>query len=136
MRKRFRQVIRLPKGWKSQFRSAVLDVIALAKYSLASAQGWASEHSHHNARKKIDGERRDQDILLQREEIRINDARMGHLPPHRRPHYPPPERMAILELRAARNWSLAQTARVFLVTEATISSWMHRLDEEGPEALV
>jgi transcriptional regulator with XRE-family HTH domain len=44
--------------------------------------------------------------------------------------------MAILELRAARGWSASQTADSFLVTPATIASWMHRLDEEGPEALV
>ena len=46
---------------------------------------------------------------------------MRHLPPLRRPYYPPPERMAILEIKAARNWSLAQTAKAFLVTSATIS---------------
>ena len=36
----------------------------------------------------------------------------------------------------ARNWSLVQTAKAFLVTSATISSWLRRLDEEGPDALV
>jgi len=36
----------------------------------------------------------------------------------------------------ARSWSLAQTARTFLVTPLTISSWMARLDEDGPDALV
>ena len=44
--------------------------------------------------------------------------------------------MAILELRAARGWSLEQTARRFLVTAATIAAWMKKLDEEGPDALV
>ena len=61
---------------------------------------------------------------------------MARIAPHRRPHYPPTERMAILNLRAARGWSLEQTARTFLVTGATIASWMKRVDEEGPEALV
>src|SRR5207245_8294925 len=37
---------------------------------------------------------------------------------------------------AARDWSLAQTARTLLVTPVTIASWMGRLDEEGPNALV
>ena len=55
---------------------------------------------------------------------------------HRRPHYPPTARLAILELRAARCWTLAQAARIFLVSPLTITSWMGRLDEEGPEALV
>ncbi|MEN6451708.1 MAG: DDE-type integrase/transposase/recombinase [Thermoguttaceae bacterium] len=61
---------------------------------------------------------------------------MTQIPPHRRPQYPPTERMAILELKAARSWSLEQTAKAFLVTAATIASWMKRLDEEGPDALV
>jgi putative transposase len=44
--------------------------------------------------------------------------------------------MSILELKAMEAWSLEQTAKAFLVTPATISSWMNRLDEQGPEALV
>jgi putative transposase len=44
--------------------------------------------------------------------------------------------MQILELRAARGWSLQQTADTFLVTAATLRSWMNRLEETGPSALV
>src|SRR5207249_9976980 len=76
------------------------------------------------------------EILLLREESRIKDVRMDQIRPQRRPHYPPVERLAILELRAARGWSLAQTAARFLVTPLTISSWTTRLDEEGADALV
>jgi transcriptional regulator with XRE-family HTH domain len=61
---------------------------------------------------------------------------MAQISPHRRPYYPPTERMAILELRAARGWSREQTADAFLVTAATISSWIKRVDEDGPDALV
>jgi hypothetical protein len=61
---------------------------------------------------------------------------MNRIPAQRRPHYPSIERMAILEPRAARGRSLSQTARRFLVTPATIASWMQRLDDEGPDALV
>lgn len=61
---------------------------------------------------------------------------MLRIPAQRRPHYPPTERLAILELRAARAWSLSQTARHLLITTATVASWMGRLDEEGPKALV
>jgi len=42
MAKQPKQEIRLPKGWKSRIRSAVLHVIALAKYSWASAHGLTS----------------------------------------------------------------------------------------------
>jgi transposase InsO family protein len=61
---------------------------------------------------------------------------MQAIAPHRRPFYPPTERMEILELRAARGWTVEQTAEAFLVTPATIRSWMQRLNECGAEALV
>jgi DNA-directed RNA polymerase specialized sigma24 family protein len=61
--------------------------------------------------------------------MRIKDARTARIPAHQRPHYLPTERLAILELRAARGWSLAQTAAVFQVTTGTIASWTKRLDE-------
>jgi len=75
-------------------------------------------------RQQAEEERLRQAIQLLREEIRIKDARMEQLEAHRRPHYPPTERLAILELRAARGWSLAQTARIFLVSPLTIASWI------------
>jgi transposase InsO family protein len=60
---------------------------------------------------------------------------MARIAPHQRPLYPPTERMAILEVKAARGWSLEQAAKAFLVTAATIASWMGRVDEQGPAAL-
>ena len=61
---------------------------------------------------------------------------MKRVAAHKRPHYAPIERLSILELRAARSWSMQQTADAFLVTAATITSCMKRIDEEGPDALV
>ena len=60
----------------------------------------------------------------------------ARMPPRRRPHYGPMQRMRILKLKAARGWSASQTARVFAVTEETITSWLKRVDEEGDRALV
>jgi hypothetical protein len=87
----------LPKGRKLRVRSAVVSVISLARYSLAVAHGQASNR-HGNVRAEC--ERLTQEVIQLREELRIKDARMAHLPPHRRPHYPPVERMA----RVATNW--------------------------------
>jgi len=126
----------LPRGWPRRVRSAVVQVISLARTSLALTQGWASESMNGQLRRRAEGDRLQSEIQLLREEIRIKDVRMEQLEAHRRPHYPPTERLAILEVRAARGWSLAQTARIFLVTPLTIASWMGRLDEEGPDALV
>ena len=128
--------IPFPKGWKKQVRSAVLQVIPLAQYATIYTRSWAADSTNQRVRLKADLDRANQKIALLCEELRIKDSRLARIDPHRRPHYPPTERMAILQLRAARGWSLQQTARVFHVTGATISSWMKRLEEEGAGALV
>ena len=81
-------------------------------------------------------ERFQPEISLLREEIRIKDARMEQIEPHRRPCYQPTARSAKIQLRAAHGWSLAQTAQTHLVCSLTIASWTGRFGEEGPEALV
>jgi len=103
---------------------------------MAAVRGWASDSMNSSLRRRSEIDRLQQEVQLLREEIRIKDARMQHIEAQKRPHYPPTERLAILELRAARSWSLAQTARTFLVTPLTIASWTVRLDEEGADALV
>ena len=109
----------LPRFWSRRVRSAVIHVVSLAQASLAASRGWASESLNTSLRRRAEIDRLQQEIRLLREEIRIKDARMQHLDPQKRPHYPPTARLTILELRAARHWSLAQTARTFLVTPLT-----------------
>ena len=124
------------EGWKKQVRSAVLHVVALAQYAATSTRGWGRGLHNTRVRLKAEWDRANQELLLLREEIRIKDARLARIAPHRRPHYPPTERMAILQLKATRAWSLEQTARVFQLTAATVASWLKRVDEQGPDALV
>ncbi|MHC5070902.1 MAG: DDE-type integrase/transposase/recombinase [Planctomycetota bacterium] len=76
------------------------------------------------------------EITLRNEELAIKDDRLGRVPPRRRPHYGPTQRMRILKLKAARGWSSSEAARVFAVTEETIASWLKRVDEGGERALV
>ncbi len=128
--------IPLPKSWGTHVKSAMIHVIALAQYALTYCRSWAADSSNGRVRLKAENDRLEQELALRQEEIRIKDARMARMAPARRPHYPPTERMAILELRASRGWSLEQTAKVFLVTAETISSWIRRVDEAGSEALV
>ncbi len=128
--------IPLPRGWNQKVRSAVLHVLSLAQYTAVYTRSWAADSANQRVRLKADLDRADQENALLGEEMRIKDARVARIDPHRRPHYPPTERMAILELRAARGWSLEQTARVFHLSAATVASWMKRLDEEGADALV
>lgn len=127
---------RLPKQWPKFARSAVLHVVSLASTAMTLARGRLHEKErgsrvHADELVALQGE-----IELLREEIRIRDDRMARLDPCRRPHYQPIGRMAILELRARRGWSLGDTARRFLVEARTISSWMKRLDDADERALV
>ncbi len=128
--------IPLPKGWKPLVRSAVLHVISLAHFSIVRASGRAASSGNMRVRLNAKNDRLKQEVALLREEIRIKETRMACISPQRRPHYAATERMAILELRAARGWSLKQTASEILVTASTIASWMKRLSEAGPETLV
>jgi len=128
--------IPLPKSWGTHVKSAILHVIALGQYALTYSRSWAADSSNQRVRLKAECDRLEQEVALRGEEIRIKDVRMAQIGPQRRPHYPATERMAILELRATRGWSLEQAAKVFLVTADTISSWMRRIDETGSEALV
>jgi transposase InsO family protein len=113
-----------------------LHVISLAHLSIIYARGWAANSWNARVRLQAQLEEAQTENGQLREELRIKDARMSSLEPHRRPHYRPTERLAILELRAAIGWSTAQTAKRFLVQPATIASWMKRIDEGGKGALL
>jgi hypothetical protein len=128
--------IALPKGWQGCVKSAVVHVISLAHYAIVYARAWAADSINARVRLAAENDQLHEECALLREELRINDTRIAQLAPQRRPHYCPHERMAILELRAARGWSLKQTADTFLVTPATIASWVKRIDEQGANALL
>ena len=131
-----RRNLRLPKGWPGRVRASTIQAISLAHFSLTFARGVAVNSINERMRLQAEVDRFRQEVALLGEELRIKDARMLRIPAQRRPHYPPTERLAILELRAARAWSTAETARGLLVTPLAVSSWMTRLDDEGPDVLV
>ncbi len=91
--------LRLPPSWSRQARSAILHALSRARIAPLAATD-----------RVADSVRLEREVSLLREELRIKDARMERVPPHRRPHYQAVERLAILELRAARGWSAVQTA--------------------------
>ena len=128
--------IPLPSGWPDCVRSAVIYVISLAHYAITCARSWAANSINARVRLAAENDRLKQENQLLREEIRIKDTRLAKINPRHRPYYPPTERMAILELKAVRGWSLAQTARAFLVEPKTIATWLKRVDEDGPSVLV
>ena len=107
--------IPVPSGWPSNVKSAVLHIISLAHYAITYARGWAANSINARVRLAAENDQLKHESQLLREELRIKNARMAKIDPRRRPYYPPTERMAILELKAARGWSLAQTTRAVLV---------------------
>lgn len=128
--------IPLPRRWSSRIKSAILRAISLAHYAIIDARGLAADAVNPQARLAAEIERLEAEVALLREELAIKDARLRRILPHRRPHYRPTERMRILELKAARGWSAAQTARTFLLDQQTVADWLRRVDEAGPDALV
>ena len=109
----------LPRGWTRFVNSTMVRVVALAQVATAGALG----------RPKQSRGRLEQELALRAEELRILHARLARVAPPRRPHYSPVERMAILELRAARGWTVGETAGRFLVSPDTVSTWRLRIDE-------
>ena len=126
----------IPKSWPRDIKSTVLRVISLAHYAITYARGWAANSINARVRLQAKLNVALEEIAKLREELRIKDARMARINPQKRLHYPAVERMAILELKAVRGWSLSQTAKAFLVTPATIGSWLKRIDESSSSALV
>jgi transposase InsO family protein len=136
MSKKSYRSVPLPAAWPKHVHSAVLHAISLAAAALTATRGWAADHSSSRVRLRAKIERLEQEMEQLREELRLKDARLSRVPAHERPHYPPVERLAILQLRAARGWSVRQTAERFHLSPVTLSNWMRRLEERGPDALV
>jgi hypothetical protein len=126
----------LPDCWPESVRSAMLQVISLAHWAVTYSRSWCADSPLARVRLKGQLEHAREEICMLREEIRIKDARMTKIPARHRPFYPATERMAILELKAARGWNTEQTASAFLLEADTIRSWKRRVDEEGHRPLV
>ena len=127
-----RPPIRLPRQWSRHVKSGVLHAISLASVVLAHARGQATGRRRLAAQL----ERAEAENALLREELSIKDGRWQRSRSRRRPHYTPIQRMRILQLRAARGWTLEKTARVFLLDLHTLQLWMRRLDEQGERDLI
>ncbi|MBI2374898.1 MAG: hypothetical protein HYV07_12960 [Deltaproteobacteria bacterium] len=111
----------LPKQWPKKVRAALVTVLAIATIILTRTRAYAANSPISRVRLQAALDHTKTELALLREELRLKDARLARLDARKRPHYKPAERLAILELRAARGWSLAETARHPLVEPATIS---------------
>ena len=124
--------IRLPTQSSKHVNAGVLHAISLASVALACARGRATDQR----RLCTQLEQATSEIALLREELSIKDGRWERSHSRRRPHYTPTQRMRILQLRAARGWTLEKTARVCLFDLQTLQIWMRRLDEQGERDLI
>src|SRR5687768_6896238 len=98
------QSLPLPSHWTHSVQAAILHVLSLAHYVLVTTRSWAANGVNDRVRLAAKADQFEHEIALLREEIRIKDARQARIPPPQRPHYQPTERLAILELHAARGW--------------------------------
>jgi len=94
--------ILLPRGWQDCVKSAVLHAIALDYYAIVYARAWAADSINARVRLAAENDQLHETCALLREELRIKDTRIAQIAPKPRPHSRPHERMAILELCAAR----------------------------------
>ena len=111
----------IPRGWTKSVNSTIVRAIALAQLALTTARS--------RSKQEVSAGRFEQELALVREELRLIKARLERVAPHKRPHYAAVERLAILELQAARGWNAAETARRFLVTPETLHAWHRRIDD-------
>ncbi len=126
----------LPRGWTKTVRSSVLHAISIAGIALTRAWGSAATSRNRKTSLLAELDRAKTEIALLNEELTIKNDRLARVPSRRRPHYRPTDRMRILQLKAARGWSTAQTSEAFAVSEDTIATWLRRIDEDCERELV
>ena len=76
------------------------------------------------------------ELELLRRELDIFRSQRETLLPHRRPDYHPSQRLAILQLRRLRGWSIKKTARYFVVHPNTLHTWIKAIEGSGRSSLI
>jgi len=122
------ETLPLPKGWAANVRNTLLNVLGLARIALLTGRQFLIKEGDVLSAKTY---RLEAEVEMLREELRIIGARMETIDARRLPQYTPLQRMAILELRAMRGWSKAETARRFFVSAETIAAWNQRADDDS-----
>lgn len=94
--------IPLPRRWPRLAKQALLAAVGLERLALLEVRAGFDDSPDPAAAQTAEIDRLREQLALRDEEIRILRTRLDHVPPSRRPHYPPRERLAILELRSKR----------------------------------
>src|SRR5690606_33602438 len=121
----------LPRGWPKHVRSGILHVIGLAPTAITLARSWAVNIRIARLRLAGENDRLKTEVALLNRELDLFRARFERIPAKNRPHFSPPQRLDVLQLKASRAWSNAQLARRLLLAPSTVANWLKRLDEHG-----
>jgi putative transposase len=65
---------------------------------------------------------------LLRRELEVFRAQREALKPHRRPDYPPEQRLAILQIMRLRGWNAVVTAKRFVLHPNTVRAWVQTVE--------
>jgi len=76
------------------------------------------------------------EVDLLHREVEVFRAQREGLPPHRRPDYRPEQRLAILQLRRLRGWSIQKTAKHFVLHRNTIRAWIRSAEGRRRSSLL
>lgn len=129
-------ILQVPRQWPAQIRSAFIHTVSLASAVFTSTCALAANRKSTEPRHKSELAQAYHEIALLQEELNIKHERFQKIPSLKRPQYSPIQRMRILNLRAARKWTVGQTAKAFHLSILTVISWIRRVDEEGEQALL
>jgi len=75
-------------------------------------------------------------VELLRRENAIFRGQRENVRPHQRPEYSPEQRLAIVQLKRLRGWTLAETATRFVVHENTLRHWIYAVEGKGNARLL
>ena len=128
--------IPLPRQWTQHVKSSFLQAVSLATTAFTATCALAANRRAELTRLKAELGRAYREIALLKEEMSIKDERFRRVPALRRPHYHPIQRLRVLQVKAARGWTIGQTADAFILNIQTVLSWTQRVDEEGERALI
>jgi len=112
----------LPRRWHPLTLRALAAAVGLERLALAQVRADLEHSPDPRARltAELDAARQHAEILA--EQCRLLRARLARVPPARRPHYDPRERMDLLALRARAGWSAARPGRELLLEPKTLAS--------------
>ncbi len=71
-----------------------------------------------------------------RRELDVLRTSRAAMPPHRRPDYPPEQRMAIIQLMRLRDWNVKTTAGRFVLHPNTLRAWIKAVEGKGRPSLL